>query len=581
MAMVECSGLLLLLVFFLTRADDLVPPTPTPEDGTTVFPTVPSQDRMNNPANLDRFNYRETEVGSAQSDYGPRDWGNVRCEDLESCVSDSQSDVSVHSEPVLYLTLDLSLFLPFPYQQGWPDDYKAGIGWSLSQNSCKWCPSDVPEDSQADECRSHHQSPINLQRNRAIEGNPLYNYCVDSHWMAYYDSTCSWSDLKKHNAFSIERHALKVTQPLEYIGNNTYQVACYEKKRGNVFGKIDFSKGFSQWWHLSHMDVHVPSEHFQEGKQYAGELQLHHFYSVSAEEAGVHNEMATVSIFLHTYEGVEDFQPLNKLICAWRQVEEQTREQCGKASVYEPYPGCYPYTREHNTQRRGLRKQGSMVNTTIPTKPLSVHDILVHNKKQARLNPKYQHKKVLIHDDDHPENSFDWDTFIKEQTLTEPTQQQRRKLMNYDHLDWFNYFPMLGCKTEYYFRYSGTQTVPPCYGIFGQGEDRANSNNWRVMKDPILVSQRQLDELHRLLRTRIAPPDDPLVPCQSDTAGRVEGSKIAVNRPLQATHKAHHKVFCECENWESKFPEDVEWCLIQNKLQRFYDHPYNFDTEGF
>lgn len=33
--------------------------------------------------NEDQFNYRET-VGN---DYGPRDWGSVECEDLETCVS--------------------------------------------------------------------------------------------------------------------------------------------------------------------------------------------------------------------------------------------------------------------------------------------------------------------------------------------------------------------------------------------------------------------------------------------------------------------------------------------------------------
>jgi hypothetical protein len=56
--------------------------------------------------------------------------------------------------------------------------------------------------------------------------------------------------------------------------------------------RIDFSKGFSQWWHLSHTDFHVPSEHTQEGKRYAGEIQMYHWYSVSAAVAGIHNEVS-------------------------------------------------------------------------------------------------------------------------------------------------------------------------------------------------------------------------------------------------------------------------------------------------
>jgi len=56
-------------------------------------------------------------------------------------------------------------------------------------------------------------------------------------------------------------------------------------------GQIDFSKGFSQWWHLSHTDVHVPSEHTQEGRRYDGEIHLYHWYSVNADVAGTHNEV--------------------------------------------------------------------------------------------------------------------------------------------------------------------------------------------------------------------------------------------------------------------------------------------------
>lgn len=92
------------------------------------------------------------------------------------------------------------------------------------------------------------------------------------------------------NAFAIERHALKVIQPLEYLGNDTYQLAC---KQGNHrrFGRIDFSHGFHEWWFLSHMELHVPSEHHQNGKIYDGEMHFYHFYSVSGEVAGVDNQV--------------------------------------------------------------------------------------------------------------------------------------------------------------------------------------------------------------------------------------------------------------------------------------------------
>jgi hypothetical protein len=175
-----------------------------------------------------------------------------------------------------------SLFVP---QMGWPEGWEPGIQWELEENSCRWC----PEGGSVD-CGTHHQSPINLERNRAITTDRMYNECIDKHWMAYHDSSCSFGDLVRKNAFTIERHALKINQPVRDLGNDEYIVDC----NGNGeprFGRIDFSKGFSDWWHLSHMDFSVPSEHTQEGKRYSGELQMYHFYSISGQAAGVDNQV--------------------------------------------------------------------------------------------------------------------------------------------------------------------------------------------------------------------------------------------------------------------------------------------------
>ena len=235
--------------------------------------------------NLDEFNYDQT-VGTS---FGPADWIQIRCADPQEC-------------------------------RGWPDAWEMAVDWELSENGwcdlnmiragdmemfhsqklticrlfvcvriSRWCPAD--NDSL---CGNHHQSPINLQRNRALEDDPMYNECIDIHWMAYHDSTCDFETLRDKKAFTIERHALKIVQPIEPTGNapNEYQLACQNATTGaRTWGKIDFSRGFSQWWHLSHIDFHVPSEHTQEGKQYSGELQMYHWYSVNATVAGIHNEV--------------------------------------------------------------------------------------------------------------------------------------------------------------------------------------------------------------------------------------------------------------------------------------------------
>jgi len=102
------------------------------------------------------------------------------------------------------------------------------------------------------------------------------------------------------------------------------------------------------------------------------------------------------------------------------------------------------------------------------------------------------------------------------------------------------------------------------------------------MKDPIKIHKRQLDELERLLRERRAPPGSQFNACQVDTAARVDDNgHVDVARPLMQTDRVHYKVFCECKDWGSKWPEDREWCRISNLNERFYQHPYNFDHDGF
>lgn len=159
-------------------------------------------------------------------------------------------------------------------------------------------------------------------------------------------------------------------------------------------------------------------------------------------------------------------------------------------------------------------------------------------------------------------------------------QEEERELLEGAHLSFHNYQFLIDSRTEYYFRYSGTQTVPPCWGPYTRNT-RGNTNHWRVMKDPIRVHPRQIAEMERLLKNRIAPPDDPFRACQVDTAGAIdEDGHISVARPLQDFSQGHYMSFCECKDWPSKWPEDRAWCEIQDTNERLYDHPYHFATDG-
>jgi hypothetical protein len=213
-------------------------------------------------ADDDRFNYGSTTVGpNGAVDYGPEEWAKLDClgkDNIHNCL-------------------------------GYPDKWHLGVEWDIDSNTCKWC----PEGGDSMECHLHHQSPIDLQRNRGILNHPMENECIDLHWMKYEDSSCTWQQMVDGDAFSVERHALRVTQPMEGSHEeDNLRLACPEPKRGRRFGKLDFSKGFSDWWFLSHIDFHVPSEHTQDGKRYSAEAQMYHFYSVSGEDAGVDNEVS-------------------------------------------------------------------------------------------------------------------------------------------------------------------------------------------------------------------------------------------------------------------------------------------------
>jgi len=179
--------------------------------------------------------------------------------------------------------------------------------------------------------------------------------------------------------------------------------------------------------------------------------------------------MASVTMFLEAYDDAPDYDVLNRIICAWREDEEKTREECGLDSITTEYPGCVRFQRGQQQDgvatskeaHRNLRqeKQGR-------TRPMSAHDLILHNHHQMSLNASYEPQTIEMDpiEDFKDMSDFDWDAFIAAQYENDAKKNHRgRELLNYEHVGpWFNYFPMLAVRTEYYYRYSGTQTIPPC-----------------------------------------------------------------------------------------------------------------------
>jgi Eukaryotic-type carbonic anhydrase len=235
--------------------------------------------------------------------------------------------------------------------------------------------------------------------------------------------------------------------------------------------------------------------------------------------------------------------------------------------------------------RQGLRRRDTTStitstetsSSTTSYKPaISAYDIIMENYyHMSSGNTSYQPKQIKIEEETYePMDDFDWEAFIAQQYVGDEyhtqveeerqryyddvslSDQSSRHLMDYQHIPWFNYFPMVGVRTEYFFRYSGTQTMPPCYGKFLEAGDRKQTLHWRVMKDPIRVSRRQINEMHRLIKDRIAPKDSPVKSCKPDTGAAPDPEdpehKIIAARPLQNNNVAHFAVFCDCQSWGSK-----------------------------
>lgn len=120
----------------------------------------------------------------------------------------------------------------------------------------------------------HRQSPINLLREVGVTGGDAEKDCPDWHYIQARDDSCTWDDMK--DQFTIERHALKLSIPQLPNGD----IDCIENGERR-YPRLDYSKGFPDWFFLQHTEIMIPSQHTQEGTQYAAEITLAHFYEIA------------------------------------------------------------------------------------------------------------------------------------------------------------------------------------------------------------------------------------------------------------------------------------------------------------
>jgi hypothetical protein len=196
----------------------------------------------------------------------------------------------------------------------------------------------------------------------------------------------------------------------------------------------------------------------------------------------------------------------------------------------------------------------------------SVDNVIIHSEGR-----KFQLTKQDFEPDDEDPEEYFYRIYNDYKHRHRSLQETAVHAENYEDVEYWPYEWLLKVGTEYYYRYEGTQTVPPCREFV----------HWRIMKDPIRVHPRQIVELNRLLAWRRNPTT-----CDVDTAGvrSPDGNSVKLDRDIQYNHKGHRDVFCECKDWPSKFDGDKEWCKnweTDVNYDRFYSKPYSYPSDGW
>ena len=182
-------------------------------------------------------------------------------------------------------------------------------------NNCRWC----PESGDQQACGLHRQSPVDLKRDRAILNGINFKTCPDWHYMQTREDTCTFEDVK--NSFSIERHALRLEIPQLPDG----QIACVDQLGQRLYPRLDYSKGFPNWWWMQRIEIMAPSSHKQEGVQYAAEVILQHFYEIDHYKNQVR---AVPRPSLHFWS--DNFRFLIIYLSAWSYIHLFTRLSRGR-----------------------------------------------------------------------------------------------------------------------------------------------------------------------------------------------------------------------------------------------------------
>jgi len=302
--------------------------------------------------------------------------------------------------------------------------------------------------------------------------------------------------------------------------------SCEYKFRSSPYGLItkfdcgtnpymDMSRT-TTWWNLDYVELKTPGEHvigtgdMKPGNYttYDGEFRLVH--KGSSNNVTNHTDrIAVISVLLQANTDQSDDIELEKFILGWEAAQKADYEKCS-----------YTYNNNTCSLQASSRRLGEK-----SSESKSTHSIASHGFVQD-----------LWEDEDFEIFLNELDEEIDQTTIF----KHKERLLNSasNNQLWPYRIPKL-TGTDHYFGYDGGLTVPPC----------SEKVWWRIIRQPLLISAKQLRRLNDLISRHLECFDG--CDCSLATVGeRREGScHVNVNRPLQYTDIVHHVT--DCIEWHS------------------------------
>jgi len=196
--------------------------------------------------------------------------------------------------------------------------------------------------------------------------------------------------------------------------------------------------------------------------------------------------MASVSVFMEAYDDAPPFRMLDKIICQWRRKEYNVRLQCGLDPVNSTYPGCFPLFRDRNLNEQDIDNTDYLrarptdeSDSTTAYDDISDEEHVAFNRRKPFqtvadiINFNYQtgrNSTIELEEANYdPAEDIDWAKWIAEQSEkmqqedglyhklknndyggnhTDEMHEKYRQLVMGDELEFHNYWPLIGVRTE-------------------------------------------------------------------------------------------------------------------------------------